>query len=159
MSASRPARAAVTLLVVLLAVSGCVSLPASGPVTTEPVREQVEDEAPVDFTPDGPERGAAPIEIVRGFLTAMQATPLNTSTARRFLTTQSSGSWVPEMGTVVHDGQTLTVEGKDVRLDLAGHRPPRRAGCLAAAAPATRRTASTWSARAASGGSARRPTG
>jgi hypothetical protein len=117
-SASRQARAAVTLLAVLLAVSGCESLPASGPVTTEPVREQAEDEAPVDFTPDGPERGAAPIEIVRGFLTAMQATPLNTSTARRFLTTQSSSSWVPEMGTVVHDGQTLTVEGKDVRLDL-----------------------------------------
>ena len=113
----RPALAAT--LAVLLCVTGCASLPSSGSVRTEPVREQQEDEAPVDFTPGGPERGAAPIEIVRGFLTAMQATPLNTSVARQFLSTESSTGWVPERGTVVYSTDSVTARGQDVLLDLS----------------------------------------
>lgn len=98
--------------------SGCVTLPHSGPVRTEPAGQQVEDEAPVDFTPDGPQPGAAPIEIVRGFLVAMQATPLNTSVARRFLTAEGNSGWVPERGTVVYTEETREAAGDDVRLRL-----------------------------------------
>ena len=116
---SRVARALLLLVVVGLALSGCVSLPESGAVRSQPVGDQVEDEAPVDFTPGGPERGAEPVEIVRGFLEAMQATPLNTSVARRFLTAESSESWVPEEGTIVYGEETRTVEGDDVVLSLA----------------------------------------
>jgi hypothetical protein len=103
-----------------LLLAGCVGLPESGPVRMEPANELVEDEAPVDFTPDGPRRGAAPVEIVRGFLVAMQATPLNTSVARRFLTAESSTSWVPERGTVIYTDESRTALGNDVRLDLTG---------------------------------------
>jgi len=117
MTGPRAWRTLAALLVVLLT-AGCVSLPATGPIRTEPVRAQLEDEAPVDFTPAGPEPGAAPIEVVRGFLTAMQATPLNTSVARRFLTTPSSTEWVPERGTVVYSADSITAAGQDVRLDL-----------------------------------------
>lgn len=116
---SRSFRALVAALALLLCATGCVTLPSSGPVRTEPVREQQEDEAPVDFTPGGPERGAAPIEIVRGFLTAMQATPLNTSVARQFLSTESSTAWVPERGTVVYSTDSITALGQDVLLDLS----------------------------------------
>jgi hypothetical protein len=115
---TRPGASVAAALALLLCAAGCVSLPSSGSVRTEPVREQQEVEAPVDFTPAGPERGAAPIEIVRGFLTAMQATPLNTSVARQFLSTPSGTAWVPERGTVVYSTASTTALGKDVRLDL-----------------------------------------
>ncbi len=107
------------LLLLALVVSGCISLPSSGEIRTEPFREQLTDETPVDFTPGGPRPGASPIEIASNFLLAMRATPLNTSVARQFLTAQSSESWLPEQGTVVYGGQTLTLAGQDVRLDLA----------------------------------------
>jgi hypothetical protein len=106
------------LLGLSLLLSGCVSLPDSGPVLSEPAGQQLEDEAPVDFTPDGPRPGAAPIEIVRGFLVAMQATPLNTSVARQFLTAEGNSAWVPERGTVVYTDEARTAEGDDVRLRL-----------------------------------------
>lgn len=110
---SRPALAALVLLL-----SGCVGLPETGPIRSEPAGTFVEGEAPVDFTPGGPQPGAAPVEIVRGFLVAMQATPLNTSVARRYLTAAGSSSWVPEEGTVVYTSETRTVAGDDVRLSL-----------------------------------------
>ncbi|MGZ5416522.1 MAG: LpqB family beta-propeller domain-containing protein [Nocardioides sp.] len=106
------------LLGLCLLLSGCVSLPSSGPVQTVPADQQAEDEPPVDYTPGGPRSGAAPIEIVRGFLVAMQATPLNMSVARRFLTAEGNSSWVPERGTVVYTEETRTAVGDDVRLRL-----------------------------------------
>ncbi len=117
----RPRHAVGTVLAVLMALlvtTGCAGLPADGPVQTEQIQAQVEDEAPVDFTPGGPEPGAAPVEVVRGFLIAMQATPINTSVARRFLTTESSQSWVPEEGTTVYESETRSSRGSRVRLDL-----------------------------------------
>ena len=112
------ARAAVALLLGLVLLAGCAGLPSAGPVRSEPVGQQVEDEAPVDFAPAGPRAGAAPIEIVRGFLVAMTATPLNTSVARRFLTAEASNQWVPERGTVVYTDETRTALGDDVNLEL-----------------------------------------
>ncbi|MBA2463901.1 MAG: GerMN domain-containing protein [Nocardioidaceae bacterium] len=117
---SRLRRVGVLLLVVtaLSVTTGCTGLPADGPVRTEQIQAQVLDEAPVDFTPGGPERDAEPVEIVRGYLVAMQATPINTSVARRFLTTESSQSWVPEQGTTIYSSETRSLRGSRVRLDL-----------------------------------------
>ncbi len=111
-------RALAALLLGLALLAGCAGLPSSGPVRSEPAGQQAEDEAPVDFAPGGPRPGAAPIEIVRGFLVAMTATPLNTSVARRFLTTEASSRWVPERGTVVYTDETRTARGDDVKLEL-----------------------------------------
>lgn len=101
--------------------TGCVALPEAGPVRSEPADELAVDQAPVDFTPGGPRPGAAPVEIVRGFLVAMQATPLNTTVARRFLTAEGSDAWVPERGTVIYAEETrgVTGDGNDVRLRLS----------------------------------------
>lgn len=115
---SRRRAVAALLLALSVLAGGCAGLPESGPVHTEPAGSQVEDEAPVDFTPDGPRVGAAPIEIVRGFLVAMQATPLNTSVARQYLTAEGNSGWVPERGTVVYADETRTAEGDDVLLRL-----------------------------------------
>jgi hypothetical protein len=115
-------RSAAGLLLALVCLTGCVALPTDGPVHTEPAGDQVEFEAPFDYTPGGPTPGAPPSEIVRGFLVAMQATPLSTTVARQFLTEGSSTRWVPEKGTVVYESQKPELVGSDVRLTLEGTR-------------------------------------
>jgi hypothetical protein len=112
------ARALLLALVCVLALAGCVSLPTSGPVRAGPSEQGVEQEAPFEYTPGGPERGDTRDDIVRGFLTAMTATPLNTFVARQYLTTESSSSWVPEKGTVVYGTQERSTTAAGVRLAL-----------------------------------------
>lgn len=117
-----PRRSVLALLALVLAalLGGCVSLPVSGPVRAGPPQEQPGDETQPDYNPGGPRRNAAPVDIVRGFLQAMQATPLRTDVAREFLTSDSSATWAPERGTVIYDGSTPTAQGHEVRLDLSG---------------------------------------
>ncbi|NYG55208.1 GerMN domain-containing protein [Nocardioides perillae] len=91
------------LLALLLAVSGCVGLPESGPVveTGERARDGV---APgYSYVPQPPQAGASPGEVVRGFLDAMTATPLQTAVARQFLAVDAQATWEPERGTVTYD--------------------------------------------------------
>jgi Lipoprotein LpqB beta-propeller domain/Sporulation and spore germination len=106
------------MLGLMLAVAGCVSLPESGPVKASPAENQADEQAPFDFNPGGPKHGATPVDIVSGFLTAMQATPLTTFVAREFLTAGSGGRWVPERGTVVYGIQTMTESKSGVVLRL-----------------------------------------
>ena len=110
------------LLVVLsLALSGCVGLPRDGQVRTVPAADPPDGDTLVDFTPGGPKAGSAPVPLVNNFLRAMTATPLNTFVARQFLTSESSGSWVPERGTIVYGTDTVeTLPGGEVALRLSG---------------------------------------
>jgi len=100
-----PARAvrAALLAVLALLVSGCVNLPTSAPVQAGPTVAGTE-EAPYDFNPLGPRPNATPLDIVSGFLLAMQATPQTTSVARQFLTPEGRASWSPDAGTVIYGG-------------------------------------------------------
>ncbi|MGH3444490.1 MAG: LpqB family beta-propeller domain-containing protein, partial [Nocardioidaceae bacterium] len=105
---------------VLLGASGCVSLPRGGSVQAGPVQPQTEEQAPVVFTPDGPSPGDSPAAIVRGFMSAMEATPVSTFVARQFLTSESSNTWVPEKATIVYGSQAPSVAkkgGVDVALE------------------------------------------
>lgn len=116
--ARRTARGGLLVLLAAL-LAGCVGMPEAGPIRTEPADDLVGAEAPVDFTPGGPTAGADPLEIARGFLVAMQASPLSTTVARQYLTAESSGSWVPEQGTLIYTDELRTEVGaSDVRLDL-----------------------------------------
>jgi len=125
MSGGRPARSGrgglgVVAGALLLLLAGCVSLPQSGGVRSGPSPEQGEQsDAPFDYSPEGPRPGAVPIDIVGGYLLAMQATPLSTAVAREFLTNEASTGWVPEKSTVVYGSQSLQSRGRTVRLDLA----------------------------------------
>lgn len=111
----------VPLLAALLGLTSCVGLPTDGPVRTETAGEQADFEVPFDYTPGGPDPGAPPAEIVRGFLVAMQATPLSTTVARQFLTAGSATGWVPEKGTIVYESQNRDpARDDDVRLTLTG---------------------------------------
>ena len=126
------ARAGRLLAVLGLALTaGCAGLPTSGSVRTEQIEQQVEDGAPVDFTPGAPEEGAEPVEIVRGFLIAMQATPINTTVARQFLTAEGSQGWVPERGTIVYSSRDPASTGSRRPAGPRRHRRARPAGPVA----------------------------
>lgn len=118
----RTGRLAVLLSLLAVALTGCVSLPESGTVRVDHAREQTAQDTPFDFRPGGPKPGSTPVDIVDGFILAMQAAPLNTFVARQFLTAESSNGWVPEKGTVVFGNQSLATSGKKaaptVSLDL-----------------------------------------
>ncbi|CAN5815406.1 LpqB family beta-propeller domain-containing protein [soil metagenome] len=92
------------------ALAGCVSVPDSGPV------RQVEPRgAEIDFlvqvVPSGPEPGAGPEAIVRGWLTAMKAFPVSTEVARQYLTDEAAQTWSPERRTGIYT--PFTVVAKD----------------------------------------------
>lgn len=114
------------LLVGLLC--GCVSMPVSGPVEETQSGGGVSNDDGPYIDPKPPEPGASRIEIVRGFLFAMTATPIQTITAREFLSEDAAEAWRPEdkityVGTPrieeAGTGVSLTLEDPD-HLDARG---------------------------------------
>ena len=108
------------LLACVLLVSACgVSLPESGPVhETGKVASARLDEG-FELDPRPPAPGASPSEIVTGFLDAMQATPLQTTTARKYLSKELATSWNPQQETITY-GDKSTPRGTDhVTVDLS----------------------------------------
>jgi hypothetical protein len=97
----------VLLVLLALALTGCVSLPEEGGVQSVRAENRAEGETLVDYTPGGPKKDSAPVPLVENWLLAMTATPMNTYVARQFLTSGSSGDWVPERGTLVYGGHSL----------------------------------------------------
>lgn len=100
----RPVLALAAALVGVLAVSGCVSVPTSGSVRT--VDEAPSTEGALLKTPADPLLGARPDQVVTGFLEAMEAFPISTAVAARYLTAAAAQSWRPDRGTVVYESQT-----------------------------------------------------
>ena len=97
-------RTALTLLLAGLAVAGCASIPTSGPVRQGPPvgGDQVDTRVRVFAVPPRP--GAAPAEIVRGFLEASSSSDGGGQrTARLYLTPQARASWRPDAGVVLYD--------------------------------------------------------
>jgi hypothetical protein len=114
---ARPLRPGALLLVVLvsLALVGCVAVPTKGPV------EKVEGQLPacqncvnVDVAPPAP--GAEPLDIVQGYLRATSNYQPNYSVAKQFLTKAAAQGWSPEDGASIYTG-TPMVSGDDVVLD------------------------------------------
>ncbi len=91
------------------AVAGC-----SGLATTSPVQPGLDvngaSSAPFQFVPPGPQAGASPEDIIRGFLRAGTASDGNYDVARSFLTAAAAKLWVPDNDAVIYD--------KDVVLDV-----------------------------------------
>lgn len=87
---------------VLTSVSACAAIPDSGPLRAGESPEAVSSAAPFDFSPPGPEPGATPDQVVRGFLTAQQATPSSTTVARSFLSDRADARWSPDQGTLLY---------------------------------------------------------
>ena len=88
----------------VLLLGGCVGLQTDGPV-----RQGLEvggsSGNPVTVLPPGPEPGASPEEIIRGFLRAGAASQGQMSVARSFLTDDLAPMWDPDAGTTVMGGE------------------------------------------------------
>jgi hypothetical protein len=102
---TRAARGAVTPLLVagcVLLAGACARIPDQGPVVDGAAPDVDTSSAAFDFSPPGPEAGATPEQVVEGFLTAQQATPLSTTVARQFLTDRAAADWQPERRTLLY---------------------------------------------------------
>jgi hypothetical protein len=121
-------RAVVALVLVLPLAVGCVSLPDEGPVREAPGAGQRQDDAGVQYAPRPPQRNESARQIVEHFLQAMQAVPVDTTTAGLFLTEEAREQWRPSRRVITYAGIAeprgqveLTVELQDAHwLDARG---------------------------------------
>lgn len=109
--------AAVGLVLALaLGVSGCVRMPESGPVV-ETRSGGVGNVAPgISIDPRPPQPGASAPDIVKGFLDAMTATPIQTNVAKQFLAKDAQASWNPERRTITYSDVSPPRAGKGSRV-------------------------------------------
>ena len=102
MASRRSRLLAVAAAVGALLLAGCAGIPSSGPVR---VGEQVRADRTEPFTrvlPASPAKGASPLEIVNGFLTANASSDNDFAVARSYLTADAGRAWNPGAGAVVY---------------------------------------------------------
>lgn len=118
--AGRPAGGLLATMVgVALLLSGCVGVPDAGPISsTGTVSSDVLADGVPAIDPEPPALGAGPGEIVRGFLDAMQASPVSTTVAKEYLTPDAQASWRPEAGTIVYLDRSEPVGTTSVEVRL-----------------------------------------
>ena len=92
-------------LTVALLLTGCLSMPTGGPVVETHSDGGVNRDPGFNINPKPPQPGDTPAEIVRGFLDAMTATPIQPNTAKEFLTADAAASWRPEHETITYAQQ------------------------------------------------------
>jgi len=110
--------AALLLAVTLPLAAGCVSFPDDGPVITAPGAGERRADAGAQFAPRPPQRGEEPREIVEHFLQAMQAVPVQTSTAGLFLTEEAREQWQPSRRVITYTGSAEPTGQLDLRVPL-----------------------------------------
>lgn len=101
----------------IAALAGCATIPVTGPVTGGGALAESEDLGFV-FRPQGPAEGAAPVEILTGFIAAGAGPQNNYEVARQFLTADFAPEWDPNAGTLVHSRSTSTLVESDTSLAL-----------------------------------------
>lgn len=95
------------LLTAVLTTTGCVTLPDGGGVRDQP-GDLLPTEEGIRYLPASPTPGASPEAIVAGFLDAMLASPVQTSSARDFLTREAAKRWAPQQRVLVYDDVTTS---------------------------------------------------
>ena len=109
-----PSRLLALLVVLVLAgLTGCVSIPTSGPV------EKVEGQQPacqscvnVEVAP--PATGDSPRQVVDGFLRANANYQPGYAVARQFLTRAAAEAWSPDQGVTIYNGSPVQQGGSIV---------------------------------------------
>lgn len=120
MSRTRPVRlvrVALGAVCLVTALAGCVRVPDGGPVVE--VQGKVEA-SPIEgpySDPRPPQPGAAPQDIVQGFLDAMTATPVQTNAALQFLSRNAQASWNPQK-IIVYNNISNPTGSSDVSVRL-----------------------------------------
>jgi len=109
---------AVTALVGAAVLAGCVQMPTSGPVVESEVTAGVDDVPGISFDPRPPQAGESAGDIVDGFFEAMKATPVRTTVARQFLSSEAAESWTPEQQILTYAELGDATAGTSVRVPL-----------------------------------------
>ena len=120
-TATGGARLAGVVVGVLALLTGCVSMPTEGPVVESQVDPDADSAPGISYDPLPPQPDQSASEIVDGFLEAMKATPIGTSVALQFLSSEAQASWRPGTRILtyaefepVSSGTTVTLELSDV---------------------------------------------
>lgn len=111
----------VWLVCLAVVLTGCVSVPTSGPVEAGDSGTRIPD-IPVEIVPEPPQPGATPGVIVEGFLQAMANYQAGYTVAREYLAPAVRESWRPENGVQIYaDGYPITdSENPTLRAPLLG---------------------------------------
>ncbi|SNT14562.1 Sporulation and spore germination [Micrococcales bacterium KH10] len=112
----------ISLVVTVLALTGCATIPVTGPVGSEPL--PVTDAGQVFVEAEGPVAGATPIEVIQGFIRAQAAGVSDDyRVAKEFLTAEGAAQWEPNKSTAVYLGEPVlavvapNVSGATARVD------------------------------------------
>ncbi|MCL1838576.1 MAG: LpqB family beta-propeller domain-containing protein [Propionibacteriaceae bacterium] len=103
---------AFVMLLVLVTLTGCTSVPVSGPVDYHQL-EQVPNTSGAQVAPQPPMKGATPELVVEGFLYAMSVYQPSYRVARAYLTPEASLSWNPDEGVSIYADGVLPVFAND----------------------------------------------
>ena len=124
----------------LALVTGCVRVPTGGPVQETRSEGRVGSDPGVFIDPRPPQEGEGPAEIVDHFLDAMQATPIQTKTARQFLSEDADAAWDPGRETITYAEPPAPVETPEgVLVSLVGAARLDERGAWKGARPAAQR--------------------
>ncbi|MGQ1796754.1 LpqB family beta-propeller domain-containing protein [Kocuria oceani] len=108
-------------LCLAVALGGCGAIPRSGPVHRHAEPTRTTAEPTYDVAPAGPQDGAAPEQVIRGFLAAGTGVGDDYSVAREYLTPELAATWHPDARTIVHRGEPSLVprlEENEYRMSL-----------------------------------------
>ena len=115
----RAAGVAGASLALALLLSGCVGMPEEGPVhESDASADSSEEQASsIDAVPPRPQ--APPADIVKGFLDAMSAWPIQIDVARQFLSAEAAAAWKPDRGTITVADTLTDVSGSVATVELS----------------------------------------
>jgi hypothetical protein len=115
-------RRALAVVLVCLApvVSGCLGIPDDGPVVEAQTQVDPNEELGYYNDPPPPSEGEQPADIVKGFLDAQTAIPVQTNTAKQYLTRAAASSWRPDRGTITYAAASLPEGSNRVSVELSG---------------------------------------
>ncbi len=105
-------------VLLVLAITGCSGIPSSGPVHRVQASQSTVTTQLPNFAPPGPQPGADPESLAKGFLRSLTAVPFTTSVARKFMTNDAASSWKPDGGTIVYSAVRVTPTSSGVKLQL-----------------------------------------
>lgn len=136
------AAALTAALIATLVLGGCAGMPTEGPVVETGSDEPTTSGQGAPFIePLPPREDASKPEIVRGFINAMQAWPLQTETAEEYLTTDAAAAWRPQESMITYaTPPSPRDDGDDVTITLPDAHHLDSRGAWRGALPARQRT-------------------
>lgn len=95
-------------LIAALTLTGCASIPRTGPVNAG-AAVQAETDPDIIYVPRAPENDASPEQILGGFIDAASSPANNYAIAREFLSGPIAAEWQPDARTVVDESERRVV--------------------------------------------------